>query len=103
MKLTGKLPHELERDDILHAAYYEGDTIANKLSQAFARYKVEQYSWAYTQSQAGKDTVQNLLSLYRRSKTPPGSFYAKTSTSCGKSRLIHNCSISSSPTRRRTS
>ena len=71
MKLTGKLPHELERDDILHAAYYEGDTIANKLSQAFARYKVEQYSWAYTQSQAGKDTVQNLLALYRRSRTPP--------------------------------
>ena len=70
MKLAGKLPHELDRDDILRAAYYEGDTIANTISQAFTRYKVEQYSWAHTRGEAGLDTVQNLLDTYRRRKYP---------------------------------
>ncbi len=45
MKLTGTFPHELLRDDILRAAHYEGKTLANQVSQAFTRYKVEQYSW----------------------------------------------------------
>ena len=71
MKLSGKLPHELNRDDVLRAAYYEGDTIANTISQAFTRYKVEQYSWAHTHGEAGLDSVQNLLSGYRRNNTPP--------------------------------
>ena len=71
MKLAGKLPHELTRDDILRAAYYEGDTIANTISQAFTRYKVEQYSWAHTHGEAGQGTVQNLMSNYRRINTPP--------------------------------
>ena len=71
MKLSGKLPHELDRDDILRAAYYEGNTIANTISQAFARYKVEQYSWAHTRGEAGSDTVQTLLLDYCRRNTPP--------------------------------
>ena len=71
MKLSGQLPHELNRDDVLRAAYYEGDTIANTISQAFTRYKVEQYSWAHTHGEAALDSVQNLLSGYRRDNTPP--------------------------------
>ena len=45
MKLSGKLPHKLCREDILRASHYEGDTIGNQLSQIFARYKAEQYAW----------------------------------------------------------
>ena len=71
MKLTGKLPHELLREDILRAAYYEGDTIANNLSQAFTRYKVEQYSWAHTQGEVRQDSIQSLMSEYRQLNQPP--------------------------------
>ena len=71
MKLTGKLPHELCRDDILGAAHYEGDTIANTLSQTFTRYKVEQHAWAHTQGEAGQGTIQELKSAYRQQNRPP--------------------------------
>ena len=71
MKLNGKLPHELTREDILRAAYDEGDTVANRLSQAFTRYKVEQYSWAHTQGEIGAGTIQSLVSEYRRKNKPP--------------------------------
>ena len=71
MKLTGKLPHELLRDDILRAAHYEGVTIANSLSQAFTRYKVEQYSWAYTEGAEGQGSIKDLLSKYRQENPPP--------------------------------
>ena len=71
MKLTGKLPHELLRDDVLRAAYYEGDTIANNLSQAFTRYKVEQYAWAHTQGEARQDSIERLMSEYRQQNLPP--------------------------------
>ena len=53
VKLTGKLPRELCRDDVVRAAHCEGDTIANQRSQAFADYQVEQCSWAHTQSEMG--------------------------------------------------
>ena len=71
MQLTSKFPYELLRDDVLRAAHYEGNTIENRLSQAFTRYKVEQYSWAHTQGEAGHGTVQSLLSDYRRRIPPP--------------------------------
>ena len=71
MKLSAKLPHELSREDILHAVHYEGNTIANALSQTFARYKVEQYSWAHTQSETTGVSVQELISEYRNSNVPP--------------------------------
>ncbi len=70
MKLTGKLPHELCRNDVLRAAYYEGDTIANQLSQAFTRYKVEQYSWAHMQSEASEESVGSLMTKYRKEICP---------------------------------
>ena len=71
MKLTGKLPHELLRDDVLRAAHYEGDTIANRLNQAFVRYKVEQYAWAHTQGEARQDSIERLMSEYRQQNPPP--------------------------------
>lgn len=71
MKLSGKLAHEIDRNDILRAAHYEGDTISNTLSQAFARYKAEQYSWAITESERGRGDVGSLIDAYRRHNTPP--------------------------------
>ena len=71
MKLKSKLPHELSREDILQAAYYEGDTIANRVSQAFTRYKVEQFAWAYTQGSEGKGIIQDLMAEYLRQNLPP--------------------------------
>ena len=47
MKLAGKLPHELTHDDIMGAWHYEGDTLANSISAAFATYKVDQFIWAH--------------------------------------------------------
>ena len=71
MKLAGKLAHEIDRNDILRAAHYEGDTIANTLSQTFTRYKAEQYSWAITESERGQGDVGSLVGIYRRDNTPP--------------------------------
>ena len=48
MKLADKLPHELNRDDIIRASNYEGPTLANLISGAFAAYKVDQFIWAHT-------------------------------------------------------
>ena len=47
LKRTGKLPHELNRDDIMRASHYEGDMIANSISEVFAAYKVDQYEWTH--------------------------------------------------------
>ena len=58
MKLSEKLPHEINRNDILKAAHYEGNTVANTLSHVFTRYKVEQYSWAHTKGEEGRTTRQ---------------------------------------------
>ena len=71
MKLAGKLPHEIERRDILRAAHYEGPTIGNALSEAFTRYKGEQYSWAVTESERGRGDVKSLVAQYRSENEPP--------------------------------
>ena len=72
MKLAGKLAHEIDRKDLLRAAHYEGNTIANTLSAAFTRYKAEQYSWAITESERGqRETVGSLIDAYRRDNKPP--------------------------------
>ena len=71
MKLNGKLPHELTREDVLKAAYYEDGTIANKVSQVFTRYKVEQHVWAYMQGAEGKGIIQDLMAEYLRQNPPP--------------------------------
>ena len=71
IKLTRKLPHEICREDILRAANYEGETIANTLSQVFTRYKVEQFSWAHTEGEASSESVQSLMSRYLDTNPPP--------------------------------
>ena len=71
MALEGKLAHEIDRNDILRAAHYEGDTIGNTLSAEFTRYKAEQYSWAITESEGGRGDVGSLIDAYRRDNTPP--------------------------------
>ena len=71
VRLSRKMPHELTRHDILRAAYYDGHTIANRISQVFTRYKVEQYSWAHTEGESGRGTFGDLLDEYRENHTPP--------------------------------
>ena len=71
MKLSGKLPHELCHDDVLRAVNYEGNTLQNQLSQAFTRYKVEQFNWALRQGQIGRGIIKDLMSEYRRNVEPP--------------------------------
>ena len=71
MKLSGKLPHELRREDILRASHYEGNTIGNQLSQIFARYKAEQYAWAHTVSERSDKSVQHLMEEYREANRAP--------------------------------
>lgn len=71
MRVSGKLPHELSRDDILAASHYEGGTIRNQLSQVFSRYKAEQYAWAHTESEKCDKSVQRLLDEYFQQNTPP--------------------------------
>ena len=71
MKLSDKLPHELCRQDILHASHYEGNTIGNQLNQIFARYKAEQHVWAHTESETSEKSVQQLMDEYRAENCPP--------------------------------
>ena len=71
MRLSHKLPHEVTREDILRASHFEGNTIGNQLSQIFARYKLEQYVWAHTESEKGEKTVNCLISEYRNEHRPP--------------------------------
>lgn len=71
LKLSGKLPHEIGHAEITKAANYDGGTITNTLSSVFARYKVEQYSWAHRESESGGASVEELVSQYRNDRTPP--------------------------------
>ena len=71
MKLSGKIPHELSRDDVLRALYYDGNTLENQLSRAFARYKIEQFNWAHTQGEKRQVSIKDLLVEYRRKVKPP--------------------------------
>ena len=71
VKLARRLPHEIDRADILRAAHYEGVTIGNALSEVFIRYKGEQYSWAVTESERGRGDVQSLVARYQQENTPP--------------------------------
>ena len=71
MKLSGKLPHELDRSDFLRATNYEGGTISNELSQLFTRYKVDQYHWALTQAEESDKSFRELMREYREAERPP--------------------------------
>ena len=71
MKLSKKLPHQINREDILRAAHYEGDTIGNNISRVYTRYKAEQYSWSVTESERGRCDVRTLMNEYRENNIPP--------------------------------
>ncbi len=73
MKLAEKLPHEIERHDVLRAANYEGDTIKNTLNDLFLRYKLEQYFWIHAQLEQPETTenFQSLMAKYRKETRPP--------------------------------
>lgn len=73
MKCSGKLPHELDYDDIMRASHYAGDTISNTISQEFASYKVDQYDWAHAQfeSRSGPMLFNDLMDEYQERNSPP--------------------------------
>ena len=73
MKLTDKLPHELNRDDILRTSHYEGDPISNSISQVFATYKVDQFSWAHEVFDTETEHVSraDLITKFRSKYPPP--------------------------------
>ena len=71
MRITGKLPHELTRDDILRAGHYEGEPIANSISEVFTAYKVDQYTWAHTRIETERVDYAELIAEYRSRYRPP--------------------------------
>lgn len=71
MKLSGKLPHELDQDDIMLAARYEGSIISNVVSEVFATYKVDQFIWAHKRIETASGPYSALLTEYRRKYPPP--------------------------------
>ena len=71
MKPSGKLPHELTRQDIMRASYYEGDTISNSVSAVFTAYKIDQYIWAHRQIETESVGFDELIAQYRSESPPP--------------------------------
>ncbi len=71
IQLSGKFPHEINRDDILRADCYDGETIANGLNEIFTRYKVGQHAWAHTQGETSQESIQQLMARYRKETQPP--------------------------------
>ena len=71
MKLTGKLPHELTRGDIMRASHSEGDTMSNSISEVFADYKVDQFIWAHKRIEKEHVRYDQLMAEYRTKNPPP--------------------------------
>ena len=71
MKLANKLPHELTRDDILRASNFEGGTLSNAVSQVFAAYKVDQFTWAHRRIENEPVRFDELVVEYRTKYPPP--------------------------------
>ena len=71
MKLNNKLPHELTHDDIMAASHYEGDTLANTISAAFAAYKANQFIWAHKRIETELVGFDDLIAEYRTKYPPP--------------------------------
>ena len=72
MKLAEKLPHELIRDDIISASQYAGDTLANTISQVFAAYWFDQFTWAHSRiEKADSPTYPELLARFQAKYPPP--------------------------------
>ena len=71
MKLTGKVPHELTRGDIMRASHCEGDTMSNSISEVFAAYKVDQFIWAHKRIEKEHVRFDELITEYRTKNPPP--------------------------------
>ena len=71
MRLTGKLPHELTRGDIMRASHREGDTMSNSISEVFATYKVDQFIWAHKRIEKEHVRFDELIAGYRTKNPPP--------------------------------
>ena len=73
MKQSGKLPHELTREDITRSAHYAGNIIENKISRIFREYKLDQYEWAHTQFETRRHAVSldDVLAEYHQNYPPP--------------------------------
>ena len=71
MKLASKLPHELVYDDIMRVSHYEGNTLANSISEVFAAYKVNQYIWAHTRIETEPIVFPELIAEYQDQYPPP--------------------------------
>lgn len=71
MKLHGKLPHEICRNDIILASNFEGNTIDNSISEVFARYKFDQFLWAHTEGEVSQQSFQYLMKQFRDDNKPP--------------------------------
>ena len=71
MKLTRKLPHELTHEDIVRASRYEGEILANTISEVFAAYKVDQFVWAHKRVETEAIPYTELIAEYERTHAPP--------------------------------
>ncbi len=71
MKLTGKLPHALTRDDIMRASHYEGQTLSNSVSEVFAAYRIEEFIWAHQRIETEPVGFAELIAEYRVKYPPP--------------------------------
>ena len=71
MKLTGKIPHELTRGDIIRASHCEGQTMSNSISEVFAAYKVDQFIWAHKRIEKEHVRFDELMTDYRTKNPPP--------------------------------
>ena len=71
MRLAGKLPHELTREDITSAGHYEGDLIANPLNTIFAEYVLARYAWAHETVEKNHVPYQDLIDEYTDDNRPP--------------------------------
>ena len=71
MKLTGKLLHELTRNDIMRASYFEGETLSNSISAVFAAYKIDQFIWTHQRIETEDVSFAELITEYRTNNQPP--------------------------------
>ena len=71
MRLTGELPHELTRGDIIRASHSEGETLSNSISEVFTAYKADQFIWAHKRIEKEHIRFDELIAEYRAMNPPP--------------------------------
>ena len=73
MSLNGKLPHELNRQDITRAAFIEGHLISNPFNEVFTTYKLDEFHWIHTKFENSENSTpfNELREKYRRLYPPP--------------------------------